>query len=199
MPRTVFAAFLCSALLGCVRENPDARLDEQLGVDRHELAAMLKLDCSQRREEVQLARDESQTDFDRIANYRLALKAFSGGAEKIEAAFSKQPDLLYISEGDALRTRLQRCQAQAATFTIELRKFEQEVKFRPAAAETEAAPVKAAVAPAAAPAKIDAAFDDAPVKKSVKATKKSKKAKAAYAKRKKLGRVHAVLADARSE
>ena len=187
--RLLSALCLCTSLAACVRDNPDSRLDSDDGIDPRELGAMLKLDCSQRREEVQLARDEAQSDFDRVANYRLAIKAFSGGAERIEAAFTREPDLLYLAEGDALRLRLQRCQAQAKTFTDELRKFELAVQFKPKSVEPEAkADAKPEVA-AAAPA-------PEPVKSAVKASKKSKKAKSALAKRKKLGRPRAVLADA---
>lgn len=182
--RTRSALFLCTALSACVHDNPDARIDGDPGVDPRELAAMLKLDCSQRREEVQLARDESQSDFDRLANYRLALKAFTAAADKIETAFTKEPDLLYLAESDALRLRLQRCQAQAQTFKDELRKFELTVQFKPKA------DVEVAVAPAAAP--------EPEAARKVKASSGSKKSKkkTAFAKRKKLGRPHAVLADA---
>ena len=186
--RTLSALFLCTALSACVHDNPDARIDGDTGVDPRELAAMLKLDCSQRREEVQLARDESQSDFDRLANYRLALKAFSAAADKIETAFTKEPDLLYLAESDALRLRLQRCQAQAQTFKDELRKFELTVQFKPKSeVETKSEMV---VAPAPTP--------EPEAARKVKASSGSKKSKkkTAFAKRKKLGRPRAVLADA---
>lgn len=209
MKRTFIAVLLCTAVTGCVRDNPDSRLDEDRAIDPRELGAMLKLDCSQRREEVQLARDDSQSDFDRLANYRLALKAYSGAAEKIEAAFTKEPDMLYLAEGDSLRLLLQKCQTQARTFTDELRKFELAVQFNPKPVEAEAkaeAKVEAKETKRPEPAKADVkaasaadeAFDTAPTKK-MKSSKKSKKKTAlalAKAKRKKAGRAHAVLADA---
>jgi hypothetical protein len=187
--RLISAACLSTALTACVHDSNADRLEGDQGIDPRELAAMLKLDCSQRREEVQLARDEGQSDFDRVANYRLALKAFNGAAERIEAAFTKNSDLLYLAESDALRLRLQRCQAQAVTFTDELRKFELTVQFKP---KSEAEPKRevATVAPAPQPE---------PVKKvkELRSSKKSKKKTAlAKAKRKKAGRAHAVLADA---
>jgi hypothetical protein len=185
--RALSALILLASFSGCVHDNSDARLDGDTGVDPRELGAMLKLDCSQRREEVQLARDEAQSDFDRIANYRLALKAFTMAASKIETAFAKEPDLLYLAESDALRLRLQRCQAQAQTFKDELRKFELTVQFKPKT-EVEAKPEVAEVAPAPAP-------EPARKPKASSVGKKSKK-KTAFAKRKKLGRPHAVLADA---
>ena len=176
-----------SVLSACVHDNPDARLDSDPSIDPRELAAMLKLDCTQRREEVLLARDDAQSDFDRIANYRLALKAFTVSAQRIEAAFTKEPDLLYLAEGDALRLRLQRCQAQARTFTDELRKFELTVEFKPAAQTADTRPQVAAVESA-----------PEPVKRAMKPSKKLKKSKTAVAKakRKKAGRPSAVLADA---
>lgn len=188
--RIVSALWLCTVVTACAHDNNEARLDTAPAIDAKELAAMLTLDCSQRREEVQLARDEAQPDFDRVANYRLALKAFSGAAQRIEAAFTKEPDLLYLAEGDALRLRLQRCQAQAKTFTDELRKFEQLVEFKPKAEEPE--PKRAVVA-----APVERELE--PLSKKVKASKKAKKSKTALAKakRKKSGRAHAaVLADA---
>ncbi len=182
-------------LVGCVHDNSDARLDADKGIDPRELGAMLKIDCSQRREEVQDARDEAAPDFDRLASYKLALKAFNGGAAKIEAAFTKEPDMMYLAEGDSLRKLLQRCQAQAKTFTDELRKFELALQFKPAVVD-EPAP-KVVTAPPAPEKKIDDAFDDAPVTKKVKSAKKSKKqSKSAIARRKKLTKGRAVLADA---
>lgn len=178
--RILPALALSTALAGCAHDNADSRLDGDPGIDSRELAAMLKLDCSQRREEVQLARDESQSDFDRLANYRLAVKAFNGAADRIEGAFTRTPDLLYLAEGDALRLRLQRCQAQAKTFTDELRKFQLVVDFRPASAVDE----KAAAAPKAAPAPLPE-----PLSKRVKA--KTVK----VARHKKIGRPTAVLAN----
>ena len=185
MLRIFSSLCLCAALTACVHENPDSRLDSDQALDPRELAAMLKLDCSQRREEVQLARDEAQTDVERIANYKLAIKAFTVAADRIEAAFTKEPDLLYLAEGDALRLRLQRCQAQAKTFTDEERKFAQTAQFKPAASE-ESPETAAAVAPAPEPVK---------KVKEAKAAKK-KKSKTAVAKRKRAGRPTAVLADA---
>lgn len=178
----------CTALVGCVRDNPDARLDDATALDPREVAAMLKLDCSQRRDEVQQARDEAQSDFDRVANYKMAVKAYTVAAEKIEGAFSKEPDLLYAAEGDALRLRLQRCQAQAKALTDELRKFELAMQFKPKP-EAEEAP-KPVVAAAPAPVKAPEAV------KPAKVSKKAAKKKAMLAKRKKLSRGHAVLADA---
>jgi hypothetical protein len=179
--RLILPVLLSTALLGCAHDNTDNRLDSDPALDPRELAAMLKIDCSQRREEVLAARDESQSDFDRTANYRLALKAFTAGAAKIEAAFAKEPDLLYLAESDALRLRLQRCQAQAQNITNELRKFELGVQFKPAPAEPETPSAKAAPAPLE------------PLSKKVTAAKKAKK-KTAVAKRKKLAKPTAVLA-----
>lgn len=184
MLRLLTVLCLTSVLAACAHDNSDARLDSDASIDPRELGAMLKLDCSQRREEVALARDDAQPDFDRVANYKLALKAFTTAAERIEAAFTKEPDLLYLAEGDALRLRLQRCQAQARTFTDELRKFELVVEFRPAA-KLEAAQQ----APAVSPAPLE------PLAKKLKSAKKSKKSKTALAKRKKNGRPSAVLAN----
>ena len=181
MLRLLTALSMCATLSACVHDSPDSRLDDEKGLDPRDVAAMLKLDCSQRREEVQVARDEAQSDFDRLASYRLAVKAFTGAAERIEAAFTKEPDLLYLPEGDALRLRLQRCQAQAKTFVDEQRKYEQVAQFKPIPAEP--ASKADAVAARAAPE---------PVQK-MKAAKKLKK-KTAVAKRKKAGRPTAVLA-----
>ncbi len=185
MLRLLAALGLCLVLVGCVHENPDARLDPDPAIDARDLGSMLKLDCSQRRDEVQSARDEAQSDFDRLANYRLALKAFTAAAQRIESAFSRQPDLLYIAEGDALRLRLQRCQAQARTFTDELRKFELGLELKSPHRESEAAPTVVA----------NTAAEPEPAKR-VTAAKKTKKSKSMIAKRKKAGRPHAVLADA---
>ncbi len=201
MVRPLAALLTCSWLMGCATDSNAERLDEQPALDPREVAAMLKLDCSQRREEVQTARDEQASDFDRVASYKLALKAYTGASDRIEAAFTKEPDLLYAAEGDALRLRLQRCQAQAKTVTDELRRFEQSLQFKPKEEVAEAP--KAAPAPTAAvPTKVSAADDafDAPVAKSPKLTKKQLKKKAMLAKlakkKKKLGRGGTVLASA---
>lgn len=203
MFRALAALLTCSWLIGCATDSNAERLDEQPALDPREVAAMLKLDCSQRREEVQTARDEQASDFDRVASYKLALKAYTGASERIEAAFTKEPDLLYAAEGDALRLRLQRCQAQAKTFTDELRRFEQSLQFKPKEEVAEAPKAAPAPAPAAAvPTKVSAADDafDAPVAKSPKLTKKQLKKKAMLAKlakkKKKLGRGGTVLASA---
>lgn len=189
----------CSALMGCAIDTSAARLDENPALDPREVAAMLKLDCSQRREEVQTARDEQASDFDRVASYKLALKAYAAASDRIEAAFTKEPDLLYAAEGDQLRLRLQRCQAQAKTFTDELRRFEQALQFKPKEEVVEA-PVKAA--PVAKAVAADDAFD-APVAKTPKLTKKQLKKKAMLAKlakkKKKLGKGGTVLASASHE
>lgn len=154
-------------LVGCIHENPDYRIDENSGLDPKERSALLKLDCSQRREELLAARDDSQSDADRIANYKLALKAYDASASRLDAAFTKEPDLLYAAEGDALRLRQQRCQAQSRSLTDELRKFELSVKYK-------AQPTEPVVA---------AAPERAEPKVAAPAKKKSKRAKAAFAKK----------------
>lgn len=177
--RTVLFLLASTALFGCAHENQDYRVDGASGPDLKARAALLKLDCSQRRDEVLAARDDSQPDAVRIENYQLAVEAFTGSAKRLEAAFSREPDLLYAADGDALRLRLQRCQAQARTFTDELRTFEVVAQSRPAAT---------AVTASAAPAeKVERTA--APVKK------KSKRGKAAIA-RKHAARHSAVVADA---
>ena len=133
--RAVLLLSLCGALAGCVREEPDSRLDDNGWLDPKDRAALLTLDCSQRREEIVTARDEAADDSERVANYRQALKALQAAAVRLEEAFTRQPDLLYASEGDALRLRLQRCQSQARTITEELRKFELAVRFKPSEPE----------------------------------------------------------------
>ena len=157
-----------AALVGCAA-NQDYLVDDNASrLDPKERAALLKLDCSQRLEEIIAARDDQSPDAERIANYRIALKAYSAAANRLAAAFTKEPDLLYASEGDALRLREQRCQSQARMVTDELRKFELAAQFKPAPAEAPAvkAPEKAE-APAPTPVK-----------------KKTKRAKAALASRK---------------
>jgi hypothetical protein len=129
------ALLLCLCLTACVREDPDARLDADPGFDPKARAALLKLDCTRLGEEAQAARDERQSKSDRISNYQLAVKSFSASAERLETAFNKEPDLLYASEGEVLRERLQRCQAQARTFTDELRRYELVAQLGSAAPE----------------------------------------------------------------
>jgi hypothetical protein len=190
--RTLLALSCGLTLVGCVRENPDSRLDDDSALDPKERSALLKLDCTQRREELTAARDVDASDFDRVANYKLALKAYTASATRLEAAFSKDPDLLYAAEGDALRIRRDRCQSQARTIGDELRKFELAQSFKPAGAEEKAvvaAPVKASKADEAFAAETKSA--PAPVKKI---SKKSKKAMQAWAKRH--AKHGAVLADA---
>lgn len=176
MVRALALVVGCSCLIGCAHDTSADRLDENPALDPREVAAMLKLDCSQRREEVALARDEAQADFDRVANYKLALKAYTSAAERIEAAFTKEPDLLYAAEGDQLRLRLQRCQAQAKSFTDELRKFETAMQFKPKpSADDVEAPAQAQAvkaAPSAPTASADEAFDEKPAPKAPKLTKK---------------------------
>lgn len=177
--RTVLLLLASTALLGCAHENQDYRVDDNSGLDPKARAALLQLDCSQRRDEILAARDDRQPDAERIDNYKLALRAFTASAKRLEAAFAKDPDLLYAADGDALRLRLQRCQAQARTFTDELRTFELVAQSRPA---PEA--VTASVAPVAHVERAAAVVK-----------KKSKRGKAAIA-RKHAARHSAVVADA---
>ena len=194
--RTGLSLLSLLVLVGCAHDTNEARLDEDKGIDPRELGAMMKIDCSQRREEVQAARDEAASDFDRVASYKMALKAFDGGAAKIEAAFTKEPDMMYLAEGDSLRKLLQRCQAQSKTFSDELRKFELALKLKPVPSEDEAPRVVTAPAPVPEKKIVDE-FDEAPVTKKVKAAKKTKKvSKSALAKRKRMGKGRAVLAEA---
>ncbi len=165
--RTVPLLLLCSTLVGCIHENPDFRVDENTALDPKERAALLKLDCTQKREELVAARDDSQSDTDRADNYRLALKAYDASAARLQDAFTREPDLLYAAEGDALRLREERCKAQSRALTDELRKFELSVKYK-------AQPTEPVVA---------AAPERAEPKVAAPAKKKSKRAKAAFAKK----------------